>query len=379
MTSAFRVGRIGAGRVSELPLHARRRLRVAHVAPGTQLGGLEALLVEFARHADRAAFDLCFVSLEPPGPLAARIEACGWPVASVDAEPGLHPRLVVRLARLFRRWRVDIVHSHNNRPLIYAAPAARLARVAGVLHTRHGQSSRAGRRQTALVRLMSRLADKVVCVSDDSLRRSLDEGLPERALCRLWNGIETDRFTYVGPTVRGPVALVARLSPEKDVATLLQAVARIVAAEPGFRVDIAGDGPCRPELQSLAAELGVAGHVRFHGVVADVAAFLAGASVFVLPSLTEGISLTLLEAMARGLPVVATRAGGTPEVVVDGQTGFLVPTRSPADLADTVLRLWRDPDLGRRLGRLGRERVERSFDVKRMVRAYEDLYREVLA
>jgi glycosyltransferase involved in cell wall biosynthesis len=357
---------------------APRRLRIAHVAPGLQLGGLEKLLVEFARHADRSAFELFFVSLSERGPLAEAIEACGWPVASLNARPGLRPRLVLRLAGLFRQWNIDVVHTHNNGPLIYAATAARLARIPGVVHTRHGQSSRASRRQTALVRLVARLAERIVCVSDDSLRLSVEQGIPARKLCRVWNGIDLEQFAYTGPQPRGPAVLVARLSPEKDIATLLRAVALVVPGEPAFQLEIAGDGACLAELQRLASELGIAENVRLLGLVHDVPALLARASLFVLPSLTEGISLTLLEAMARGLPVVATRVGGNAEVVLDGETGFLIPTGSPAVLAEKILLLWRDPERARRLGQAGRERVERFFNVRAMVGAYEDLYRQVL-
>ena len=357
---------------------APRRLGIAHVAPGLQLGGLEKLLVEFARHADRTAFELFFVSLSERGPLAEAIEACGWPVASLNAKPGLRPRLVLHLARLFRQWDIDVIHTHNNGPLIYGAPAARLARVAGVVHTRHGQSSRASRRQTALVRVVARLADRIVCVSDDSLRLSVEQGIPAGKLRRLWNGIDIERFAYTGPETRGPAVLVARLSPEKDIATLLSAVVLVARDEPAFQMEIAGEGASQAELQRLASELGLAEHVRFLGLVHDVPALLARARLFVLPSLTEGASLTLLEAMARGLPVVATRVGGNAEVVIDGETGFLIPTRSPAALAEKILRLWREPERARRMGQAGRERVERFFNVRAMVREYEELYRHVL-
>src|SRR5262249_2755364 len=207
------------------------------------------------------------------------------------------------------------------------------------------------------VRFVSRLVERVVCVSDDSVRLSVEQGIPARKLCRLWNGIDTERFTCTGPRARGPAVLVARLSPEKDVETLLRAVVSTARAEPAFQLEIAGEGGCLGDLQRLASELGIADHVRFLGAVQDVPALLERASLFVLPSLTEGISLTLLEAMARGLPVVATRAGGNAEVVIDGNTGFLVPTRSPAQLTERILLLWRDPDCGRRMAQARRHRA----------------------
>src|SRR5438477_11879550 len=143
-------------------------VRVAHLSLGLDLGGMEKLLVEFARHTDPERFVLHFVTLGPRGCLATDVEACGWRVTALAEPPGLRPGLVFRLARRFRRWRVDVVHTHNTKPLIYGGPAARLAGVPRVIHTRHGQRFRARRPATTAFRLASRMVDKLVCVSDDS-------------------------------------------------------------------------------------------------------------------------------------------------------------------------------------------------------------------
>ncbi len=182
------------------------------------------------------------------------------------------------------------------------------------------------------------------------------------------------KFAYSVPVDCGPAVMVGRLSPEKDVLTLLKALKIVAREEPRFRLEIAGDGTCRSALENSCAELGIERQVRFLGNVKDIPRLLARASMCVLSSITEGMSLTLLEAMARGLPVVATRVGGNAEVVVDGQTGLLVPARNPELLAVAMLRLWRDAALARRMGLAGRQRVEAHFNVKRMVNDYEMLY-----
>jgi sugar transferase (PEP-CTERM/EpsH1 system associated) len=351
------------------------RLRVAHVSWGLNVGGLEKLLVEFARHADRARFDLHFVSLTTRGTLADDLEAQGWPVTALDEPGGLQPALVLRLAHLFRRARIDVVHTHDERPLLYGAAAARVARVRRVVHTRHGQKARNTRRQRWLFRLASSFADRVVSVSDDAAAWTLREGVAPRRVRTIRNGIDLTRFAYTGPAPDGPVVTVARLSPEKDVATLVRAAAVAVRQLPSFRLEVAGDGVCMPELRQLAAELGLEAHVRFLGEVRDVPALLGRARLFVLPSVEEGISLTLLEAMARGLPVVATRIGGNPEVVADGETGLIIPAREPEVMARAMLRLLCDAEEARRMGQAGRRRVETHFDVRRMVADYEALYR----
>src|SRR5262249_39965400 len=158
-----------------------------------------------------------------------------------------------------------------------------------VVATRHGQSFGVKQRQHTAFRLASWFANHVVCVSQDVADLSAQRGIAPRKLRTIWNGIDVDRFAYAGPRPGGPAVFVGRLVREKDVATLLNAVALVVKEEPAFRLEIAGDGVCRPELRQLAEQLGLQAHVRFLGEVRDVPARLQRASLFVLSSLSEGI------------------------------------------------------------------------------------------
>jgi glycosyltransferase involved in cell wall biosynthesis len=354
------------------------RLRVVHVAAQLNTGGLERLLVEFARHGDADRFELQFVSLGDRGTVAAEIEAAGWRVTALQQPQGVCPALIWRLARLFRDWRADLVHAHNLRPLIYAAPAARLAR-ARLVHTRHGQQYGAGVRAGAQLRLASGLADGVVCVSREGAQLSRRQGVAAHKLRVVHNGIDLSRFDYAGPQQGGPAVMIGRLSPEKDAQNLIRAMAIVTREVPAFRLEIAGDGRCKAGLSELARELGVEKQVRFLGEVRDVAALLGQASMFVLPSKTEGISLTLLEAMARGLPVIATRVGGTPEVIEQERSGVMVAAQSPAELAAAMLRVYRDPASARGMGLAAHQGVVERFDVRRMVDDYENLYLQCAA
>jgi glycosyltransferase involved in cell wall biosynthesis len=338
------------------------------------MGGLEKLLVEFARHADRSRFQLHFISLADRGILAEDIEAVGWPVTALHMPLGARPRLVLRLARLFRGLGIDVVHTHDDRPHLHATPAAWLARAGQVIHTRHHQGFNLTRRQMRLVGLAARGVDHFVCVSQDSARRAIEQGVPAGRVRTIANGIDVQRFCCPGPRRSGPAVIVARLSPEKDLATLLRAVPQVRCQDPSFELEIAGDGPCRPQLEQLAGELALGQHVRFLGQVRDIPTLLARARLFVLSSQFEGISLTLLEAMASGLAIVATRVGGNPEVVADGVTGLLVPPGSPAALASALLQLWTDDARRDHLAEAGRQRAEQHFDVWAMVAAYERLY-----
>ncbi len=351
------------------------RCRVVHVTQGLEMGGLERLLVEFARRTDRERFDLHFVALSGRGLLAEEIEAAGWPVTALCQEGGFRPLLYVKLAWLMARLGAHAVHTHDERPLIYAAPAARMARVRRVVHTRHrGADLVTTSRQASLLRFASARADAFVCVSADAAALACKQGVPERAVRVVTNGIDLERFRIGTYANAGPAVVVARLTAEKDVACLLEATALVVKQVPEFRLLVAGDGPCRSDLEEQAARLGLNANAEFLGTVRDVPPLLARGRLFVLPSRTEGISLTLLEAMASGLPIVATRVGGNPEVVAEGETGLLVPSENPAALASAIVRVYREPGLAERLGRAGRERVEEHFDLVRMIRQYEGLY-----
>jgi glycosyltransferase involved in cell wall biosynthesis len=249
-----------------------------------------------------------------------------------------------------------------------------LARIPRLIHTKHGRGTGNSRRQNLLVGIMARFADPFVGVSDDCSRLAIEQGVPVHRVQTLRNGIDLEQFRYSGHSPNGPAVIVGRLCPEKDHATLLAAVSLVLRDAPDFRLLIAGDGPCKANLKQLSEQLRLTNHVQFLGTIRDVPALLKQARMVVLSSISEGVSLTLLEAMASGLPVVATRVGGTPEIVADNVNGLLVPPRDPAALAAALLRLHRDNDLAQRMGSSGRRQVERSFDSRRMVARYEQLY-----
>jgi glycosyltransferase involved in cell wall biosynthesis len=346
------------------------RLHIAHITLGLEVGGQERLLVEMARHRDATRFDWTVIVLGPRGTLADAIEAVGVRVVPLNVPPGFRPGLWRRLARLFRAERFDVVHTHDDRPLVYGLPAAWWAGVPRRIHTNHhGRLAHISRRQLFLVRLAARFAQHFVCVSHDSAGYTIEQGVSASRVQALWNGIDLTRFAYQGPCEDGPIVTVARLSPEKDIANLLWAAQHVVASFPQARFEIAGDGTCRNELAQLASDLHLTEHVIFHGEVDDIPALLARAGMFVLPSQTEGISLTLLEAMARGLPIVTTQVGGNPEVVEAGTTGLLVPA-----LAQAIGAILIDPARGRQMGIAGRQRVENCFDIRKMMAQYEALY-----
>jgi glycosyltransferase involved in cell wall biosynthesis len=294
----------------------------------------------------------------------------------------LHDLLaLVELFRLFRRERPLVVHANSSKAGVLGRLAALAARVPVRFFTVHGWAFKAhsGRAATAYLwadRLMSPLTTTTICVAHGER----DAGLRART-CRadrtvvIHNGVALDGPRRPpGPAAR-PATLVSvgRLRAPKDFLTLVRAIA---ALEPGSaRLRIAGDGPDRAAVEAEVDRLGLGGAVELLGTRNDVPALLAGADVFVLASDSEGLPMSVLEAMAAGLPVVASAVGGVPELVRDGETGFLVPPRDSAALAGALERTVSDPALRDRLGEAARRRVEREFSFERFEREHLELYR----
>lgn len=355
------------------------KLRVCHVSMCLLTGGLERLLVEFGKNRDGERFETSFVALDGMGGPADELRAQGHHVECVaDVVSGKLARLW-RLIQIFRKGRFDVVHTHNTLAHFYGAFAAKLAGVPVVVNTQHGLGCGKGWKARLQFRMANQLSDRVVGVSEDAaLLCRRDDPRSAKRTVALWNGVDLDRFEYRGPSTQ-PVAIsVARLSPEKDYATLLRATWILIKDRPDFRLKIVGDGGERQKLEQLARELNLNDHVEFLGERSDVSSLLPQAGFFVSSSSTEGISLTLLEAMSVGLPVVTTRVGGNPEIVVEGKTGRLVAPHSPEELALAMRGLLKDQEAWPVYGELARQRVEQHFNVRNMVRQYEDLYRELL-
>ena len=356
-----------------------KKIRVCHVSMCLLTGGLERLLVEFGRNRDGERFETSFVALDGIGVPAEELLVQGHHVECVtDVATGKLGRLR-RLVHIFRDGQFDVVHTHNTLAHFYGAFAARLAGVPVVVNTQHGRGCGQSWKAKLQFRMANRLTDRVVGVSEDAaeLCRQDDARSADRTVALL-NGVDLDRFEYCGPANQRTAISVARLSPEKDFATLLRATWILIKDNPDFRLKIVGDGGERQKLEQLSEELNLTNHVEFLGERSDVSQLLPQAGFFVSSSRTEGISLTLLEAMAVGLPVVATRVGGNPEIVVEGKTGRLVQPQSPEALALAMRDLLKDQEGWPVFGELARQRVEQHFNVRNMVRQYEDLYRELL-
>lgn len=357
---------------------ATRPLRVCHVSLTLKTGGLERLLADIARHSDGERCQPEFLALSEVGRFADVIRETGCAVHTL--RPAGRIGQLRQMVRLFSSGHFDVVHTHNTYPHIHGSIAARLARVPIVVNTRHGQRAGHGWKSRTQFRWASHLVDRVIAVSDDAAALCVQaDGLAKKKVCRIWNGIDIDDFQFCGPAQTPTAISVARLSAEKDFPTLLRAMSLAVQQIPDLQLILVGDGPERNKLEQLVQELRLDHHVRLLGERTDVPLLLAQAGFFVTSSLTEGISLTLLEAMAVGLPVIATAVGGNSEIVDPPHTGRLVSAGDPAGLAAAMVDLCRQPQQWSGMGRAGRDRVEEHFEVRRMVTDYEQLYRDLLS
>jgi sugar transferase (PEP-CTERM/EpsH1 system associated) len=359
-------------------------MRVVHVLHSFGTGGLEKGVATLTRHGSED-IEHVILCLTVSGD-SARLLRPGTPVLELHKPAGNSFRFLWRLSRALKDLAPDLVHTRNWSGMD-GIIAARLAGIRSVVHGEHGwgMDDPDGRspRRVRVRRLLARWVREFTCVS-----RAMEQWLKEtirvnRTVTQIYNGVDTAVYApalrrdelraKLGLSCGGFVAgVVGRLDPIKDHRTLFQAFAQVRAEDPEAVLLVVGDGPEREALERTAgSETGV----RFLGNRADVPEVLRCLDVFVLPSVNEGISNTLLEAMASALPVVATRVGGNQELVEAGETGLLIPPGDAASLARAILAYLRDPDLRRAHSSMARERVIREFRIEAMVKRYEGVYR----
>lgn len=356
-------------------------LSVHHVIAELTVGGAETLLACLAEQQLALGFRVTAHALLAAGHAARRLESLG--VHVLRHRPLSPLAMIGLLYAAFRRDRPHVVHCHNIGPAILAAPAARLASVPVVIVTRHGGDL--GSKWTERkFWLAARLCDSVVAVSRSAWERfaSAPWSAPAK-LAMIYNGTPLAKSPELlsrpapgGDAVR--LVSVARLNPIKDFPTLLHAMTLACQALPSLRLAIVGDGSEKARLLNLIHDLRLEPHVALVGEQVDIAPWLAQSDIFVLSSVSEGLPVALLEAMAMGLPSIVTSVGGMPEVVGCCGSGLLVPPRDPASLASAILQVATDPKLRLQLGEAARRCHQRHFSAERMASQYVNLYQRCL-
>lgn len=380
------------------PAEPRLPPLIVHVLYRFSVGGLESGVANLVNHLDPLRFRHRIVALTDVVPaFASRLLAGDIQCVALAKPPGSLVPLYPRLYRLFRAWSPAVIHTRNLAALEAAIPAW----AAGIPVRIHGEHGRdladllgTRRKYQRIRRLYSPFVHRWIALSKD-LERYLVErvGIDAGRVEQIYNGVDTTIFrpaTAFTPHPESPfesepvwvVGTVGRLQAVKNQTLLARAFVRMCArsacAAHGARLVIAGEGPLAPEIRSIMGEAGLADRVWLPGERHDIARVLRGMHCFVLPSLAEGVSNTLLEAMATGLPVIATDVGGNAELVVQDRTGTLVTSGDADSMADAMIRYFESPNLARRHGMAGRDRVCERFSLNRMVTDYQTLYSRML-
>lgn len=356
-------------------------MRVMHVVHSLQHGGQERVIVDLVRHA-QPAITPCVLVGERGGPLEAVVAEAGGLVRHLPTA-GRRARWAA-LRDVVAELRPDVIHAHNAWAIHVTAEAlGRRHDRPALLATRHGQWLPKGLIARWRYRHACGRFDTIVSVSETAARAAIADGFVQSRQSRvIRNGIDLARFSErraaaepgPQPDASPDVVFVGRLEPIKGLMVLLEAAHRIRLVQPEVRFTILGDGSQREALVARVAELGLGDTVHLAGPVLDVVPRLQGATVGVLPSFSEGISISLLEMMACGLPVVATAVGGTPEFLQDEDNGLLVPAGDAERLAAAILRLVGDRGFAARLGARATETVHSGYGVRTMADAYAAAY-----
>ena len=370
--------------------------RVLNVVPTLMCGGTENQFMTLARQLDRTRFDVEFACLRRWGGfvdelIQRRIPLTEYPVSTFRSVSAV--RQQARLARHIRRRDVQIVHAYNFYGNVFATPPARLVAPVTIASIRD-RAPYLTPMQKRVQRYACQFADCILVNADAVKDWLIGEGYDSSKISVIRNGVDLARFDNPPAPVElrrqlhvaddtPLVGVISRLTRLKGLEHFLEAAAMIKARVPNVRFLVVGetspmDQGYLGDLQRYAERCGVAPYVTFTGLRTDVPALLASLTVSVMPSLNEALSNVVLESMASGAPTVATAVGGTPEAIVDGVTGLLVPPAESAAIADAVVHLLTDASLAQQLGRAGRGHIADHFSVRRMVRSTEDLYTELL-
>ncbi|MFN7015816.1 MAG: glycosyltransferase [Fimbriimonadales bacterium] len=366
--------------------------RILFVTTGLAYGGAETQLKHLAIRLKHRGWEVAVASMLPPAAYADLLESEGIPVYNLHMRQKVpDPRAIIRLAAIVRRMQPAIVHAY----MVHANLLARVCRLVNpmpVLICSARSINEGGYWREWAYRITDPLCDLTTQVCRAGAERYVQRRMtPAHKMLYIPNGIDTHSFApdpAARATLRAQMELestfvwftVGRLEPPKDYANLLQAFQQVVSQTSlPTRLLIVGQGPLQEAMERQIADLGLGGFVQLLGMRTDIASLLNTADAFVLASAWEGMSNALLEAAATALPVVATSVGGNPEIVLDGQTGYLVPPRNPDALADAMLRLMNLPEHERQaMGQAGRQHIVENFEIERIVDRWEQLYLELL-
>jgi glycosyltransferase involved in cell wall biosynthesis len=368
------------------------RITVMNLIGSLQVGGAEQQVVSLAPMFDKRKFKVVVCAMQPGGALRDRLDQAGIEYICINYRIRSYIPTMLRFISLLKREKVDVLHMHMYTAARFGRIAGLLAGVPVMVTTDHGHDPWKRWWHIAFDRVLLRYTDLRIGVSQDvaDAIRGCENPPPEK-LAMIPNGVDPAKFevpatertrvrTELGITDDVPlVGAVGRFVEPKAFHVLIEAIAKLAATRPDVRLVLVGDGPLRAELERCAADLGVSDRVIFAGMRMDVPSVLAALDVFAMSSISEGLPVVLLEAMASAKPIVVTRVGGIPEVVSDHEDALLVAPNNPLELATAIGALLADHALADRLGKQARTKVVAHYSVAASVRNLERVYQELLA
>lgn len=380
-------------------MHKRTtRLRLLHIVGDSRFGGAGRIILRLSDIAHAEGWQVDILTTDPIFQRAVKQHGLGLVDLDVirrEIRPLWDLAGLVRLSKFLLRQRYTIVHTHTSKGGFVGRLAAQISRVPVIVHTVHGfafheRTPRCPRLfYSSLERIASRWCDRLVSVSEFHRRWALELGICNRSkILAIPNGIaplpkpelaRAELRRQLNVRERDFLILsMARLAPDKGLDSLIAAASLLLRVERGFQIVIAGDGPERVGLEELARSLGVSDWVTFLGFREDVSDLLAASDLILLPSLREGLSIALLEAMAAGKPIIATNIGSHRELAAQGEIARLVPPSDPPALCEAILQMAADPALRSRLGNNARAVFEHHYTEDRMLDTYKQLYFDLL-
>jgi glycosyltransferase involved in cell wall biosynthesis len=366
-------------------------MKILHLISSGGMYGAETMLLNLCKSLDKLKHKVRIAVFRNEHRAHLEIAVClrniGLAVTEIPCSGRLDLRAIRAVRKLIESEQADVVHSHGYKADIYACIATLFTstRLVSTAHNWTGKSE-VPQIYNKLDRVALRWFDRIVAVSGGVAEILRDSGIPSEKIAQIANGIDTEYLDGTEAGLSGApkngtpvsIGLVGRLVEEKGGDCFLRAAAALLPQFPRTRFMLIGEGPERSTLESLAQKLGINGHVIFTGHLNDMPTLYASLDICVLPSLKEGMPMTILEAMAAGKPVVCTAVGEIPNVVNTGMEGILIRPGSVAELSNALAQLLGDADLRERMGKMGREKVHRYFSADAMAASYVAMYNQVV-
>lgn len=351
--------------------------------------GAGRVVYDLVNNLNKKKFDITIAVIYPDSDLKHLFKKLDVSIINLNKNPGKDTGLILRLKNLIKKEKFDIVHTHNVDAYEYGVLAAWLAKVPKIIHTSHGKSVKSGRlsklREKFFHKFISLFLNEYIVVSKDLGRYvSRNWCLNTKKIKVIHNGMDTNLYKPAKISRKNfslgikkkdkIITIIAGLRPVKDHVTLIRAMKIVSEKIPNSRLIIVGDGSERKKLKNLTKKLNLEDHIIFLGNRKDIVNLWNVSDLGVLCSLDECLSISLLEGMACGIPFVATKVGGNPEVIRIGQEGFLVKPKNHKLLARNIIRILRDSKNRKKLGINARKKVEKDFTLKKMSKRYEKVY-----